>query len=89
MLNGQAATLMACGKHDEAESFVQEALEKNSNNPEALINSIVISQFLGKAPEVGNRFLNQLKESVHNHPFVKDYEIKEKEINNLIKQYAI
>jgi hypothetical protein len=34
-------------------SDLQEALQRDANNAEALINMIVCGQFLGKAPEVG------------------------------------
>lgn len=89
LLNGQAVALMGQGKFEDAESLIQEALDKDNNNAETLINSIVVSQYLGKAPEVTNRYLNQLKDSNINHPYVKDVLSKERELDQLIQQYKI
>ena len=43
---------MMQGKYEDAEGALQSALEKNSSDPDTLINLSVVSQFTGKAPEV-------------------------------------
>ncbi|OQR72025.1 coatomer subunit epsilon-like [Tropilaelaps mercedesae] len=85
---GLASVLIAQGKYEEADQCLADALEKDPNHVETVINQIVVSQFLGKSPEVSTRLLAQLKSSNYLHPFVQDYQAKEQEFKKLGLAFA-
>jgi len=89
LLNGQAATFLAQGKYAEAETALGEAIEKDPNNPDTLVNMIVLAQHQGKQPEVSNRYLSQLKDLDPTNSFVVKLGQKEADLDRMIKQYAI
>jgi tetratricopeptide (TPR) repeat protein len=88
LLNVLACCLIAQGKHGDAESSLQEALDKDPNSADTLINMFYNSSFAGKSPEVANRFFSQLKDANPNHPFVQDYYKKEAEFDRVAKMFA-
>jgi len=89
LLNGQAVTFLAQGKYAEAETALQEAIEKDPNNPETLVNMIVLAQHQGKQPEVCSRYLSQLKDLEPNHSFLLKLDQKEADFDRMVKQYAV
>ncbi|UYV66436.1 COPE [Cordylochernes scorpioides] len=88
LLNGQVYALGCQGKYEDADTLAQEALDKDSNNPETLINLIMLSQKVGKQPEVGSRYLTQLRDSHQAHPYLVNYMEKEQEFDRLTMQFA-
>eukprot|EP00088_Acartia_fossae_P013563 TRINITY_DN1715_c0_g1_i1.p1 TRINITY_DN1715_c0_g1~~TRINITY_DN1715_c0_g1_i1.p1 ORF type:complete len:298 (-),score=88.51 TRINITY_DN1715_c0_g1_i1:285-1178(-) len=89
VLNGQSVAFILQGKYPEAEAALSEALEKDPNNPETLVNLIVLSQLTGKQPEVSNRYLSQLKDMDPNHPYVTSMAQKDADFDRMCKQYAV
>lgn len=89
LLNGQATCCVGQSKYEEAESALQDALEKDSNNTDTLVNLVVLSQLSSKTPEVCNRYLSQLIDSAPEHPFVIEFQNKERDFDLLAKQYAL
>ncbi|KAF5305528.1 hypothetical protein FQA39_LY01619 [Lamprigera yunnana] len=88
LLNGQAVTFIGQEKYEEAEAALQEALDKDSNYPDTLINSLTLSQHTGRGPEVANRYLSQLKDKHPDHPFLTDLQSKESEFERICQQFG-
>ncbi|KAL7301044.1 coatomer subunit epsilon [Trichogramma pretiosum] len=86
LLNGKANSLALQHKFEEAEEVLQEALEKDSNNPNTLVNMMVVLAHLGKPEEASQRYFMQLKDSHPKHPFVTEYLAKEAEYDKVAQQ---
>jgi len=89
LLNGQAVTFIAQGKYAEADTALAEALEKDPNNPETLVNLVVLAQHQGKSQEQSTRLLSQLKDLEPGHPFLQRMEQKEADFDRMVLQYSI
>jgi len=88
LLNLLASCYIAQGKNSEADTVLQEALDKDPNNADTLINLFMNSSFVGKATEVSNRYLSQLKDAHPNHNFVQEYYKKELEFDKVASIFA-
>jgi len=88
LLVGQSACMIQQGKYAEAETLLQNALQKDPNNAEALINMITVSQQLGKPFEVSNRYVNQLKDGHPDHPWTRDFIAAENLFNRVAQESA-
>lgn len=88
LLNGQAVCFLGQEKYEEAEAALQEALEKDPNNPDTLINLMVLAHRTAKQQEVASLYLAQLRDEHKTHKFVQDISNKEEEFTRLVKIYA-
>mmetsp|Transcript_16014 Transcript_16014/g.32201 ORF Transcript_16014/g.32201 Transcript_16014/m.32201 type:complete len:300 (+) Transcript_16014:215-1114(+) len=88
ILNGIALSYMAQGRYDEAERSLQEALAKNPNNPETLINVIACAKHKQKPAELVSRYLAQLRTVAPGHRWLLGYDAFEEQFNTLAAQYV-
>lgn len=88
LLNGVAVANMHMNKFDEAEKSLLEALSKNQNDPDTLINLISCYQHLGKPTEVISRYSNQLKSVAPHHPFVEHLKTVEGAFDRVAQGFA-
>jgi len=89
LLNLQSCALIGQGKHEEAESILMDALAKDPNNPDALLNMMVVTQHLGKSMKVAKRYETQLRESNPDHHFVIEFRNKANEFDALAKNFSL
>ncbi|CAG8625117.1 13906_t:CDS:2 [Funneliformis caledonium] len=89
ILNGQAVCNIHLGKYVEAESLLLEALNKSNDDPNTLVNLIVVSNLLNKPAEVVNRYINQLKETSPNHAFLQDLDLKTSLFDRAAQRFAL
>ncbi|KAF7725202.1 hypothetical protein EC973_000368 [Apophysomyces ossiformis] len=89
VLNGQAAANLALGRYPEAESLLLEALTKNSDDPDTLVNMIVCATLTSKPQDVLNRYVNQLREVAPNHPFLEDLDLKSSFFDRAAARFAL
>lgn len=87
LLNGLAACNMALKKVGEAERLLLQAIEKDNQNPETLINLIAVYEHQGKV-ELAQRQINQLRINVPKHPFLASLQHHEDEFDRLVKSFA-
>eukprot|EP00127_Corallochytrium_limacisporum_P001690 Clim_evm27s77 gene=Clim_evmTU27s77 len=89
LLTGQAACHMHQGRFEDADQLLNEAGDKGSGDePEMLINMLVVAQHMGKPPEVMKRLMNQLKEVAADHPFVKELDEKREAFHLAAQQFS-
>lgn len=72
LLNGMAAAHMSQGEFEDAEKLLQEAMSKNNNDVDTLINMLVCLQHQRTSDELASSTLSQLRTLHPSHPFVKN-----------------
>ncbi|XP_018012500.1 coatomer subunit epsilon [Hyalella azteca] len=88
LLTGQAACFLGQGKTEEAEAALQEALDKDPNCADALVNLMVLAQHTAKPADVSSRYLAQLRDSHAAHEILRDLRAREDDFDRLVKAYT-
>ncbi|KAI7855008.1 coatomer epsilon subunit-domain-containing protein [Circinella umbellata] len=89
VLNGQAAANIALGRYPEAESVLMEALNKNNDDPETLVNMIVCANLTSKPSDVVNRYVSQLREVAPQHPYLQELDLKSSLFDRAATRFAL
>lgn len=89
LLNGQAVVHLGLGRYEEAESVLRESLTKKHNDYDTLMNMMVLAHLTGKSQESIQRYWEQIRQFYPKSEFVKDFDKKSTEFDNLCLQYSI
>jgi len=87
LLNSQSVCYIGQGEYTKAEDTLQDALEKDSNDIDSLINSLFVSSHLKVSVDVAKRQFNMLRNAYPNSDFIENYTKKEAEFDTLSQVY--
>jgi len=89
LLNGLAICNLHLKKFAEAEKYLLQALEKKATDPETIVNLIVCYMHQGKAQDVINRQINQLKATSQIHPWLLNLKKAEENFELYSKSFTV
>ncbi|KAL2418142.1 hypothetical protein ABEF95_005061 [Exophiala dermatitidis] len=72
VLVGQAVAELHLGRHEEAEAALQQAMNLENADVQAIANSVVLASVMGKKADVVQGLLQQLQEKDDKHPLIRD-----------------
>jgi len=87
LLNSQSVCYIGQGEYRKAEITLQDALEKDSNDIDSLVNSLFISGHVKVSADVVKRQLNMLRDAYGYSGFIENYNKKETEFDLLSQVY--
>ncbi|CAI6363847.1 unnamed protein product [Macrosiphum euphorbiae] len=87
LLNSQSVCYIGQCEYKKAEITLQDALEKDSNDIDSLVNSLFISVHMKVSADVTKRQLNMLRDAYPNSDFIETYNKKEAEFDSLSQAY--
>jgi len=87
LLNSQSVCYIGECEYKKAEITLLDALEKDSNDIDSLVNSLFISVHTKVSADVVKRQLNMLRDAYPNSDFIENYNKKEAEFDALSQLY--
>lgn len=88
LLNGQAVCWIGTGKYEEAEELLKDALDKDSNNYDTLVNLATLSQLASKkGSSSAHRYIAQIEELYPKSQFITELNGKKIEFDRLCHLY--
>jgi len=89
LLNGTAVCNLHMKKYAEAEKALNEALEKQPNDPDTLVNLIVVCHHLRKSPQVFERYLKILRSVAPQHGYVTELDRFNTKFDEIAKRWEL
>ncbi|KAJ4511764.1 hypothetical protein HRR83_004198 [Exophiala dermatitidis] len=87
-LVGQAVAELHLGRHEEAEAALQQAMNLENADVQAIANSVVLASVMGKKTDVVQGLLQQLQQKDDQHPLIKDLAEKSAAFDAAAAKYA-
>ena len=87
-LVGQAIAEMHLSRLPEAEAALQQALQQENVDPQAIANSLVLASITGNKSEDIETFTHQLEELAPEHPLLEDLKSKSSLFDTAASKYA-
>ncbi|KAL0481130.1 coatomer subunit epsilon [Acrasis kona] len=94
LLNGLALCHMQSGEYEEAEKLLAQALSKSPNDPDTLVNMIVVEQHIQQrgghaANNASQRKFAQMRALNPHHYWVEDVVKADREFDELMQKYTV
>jgi coatomer protein complex subunit epsilon len=77
------------GEYDTAETLLMEAMSKNSQDSDAMVNLIVCSQLMGKPADVISRYMTQLRSTAPHCKWLATSAAMEASFDRFAVQYSV
>jgi len=87
-LVGQAVAELHLGRTEEAEAALQQAVQLENADPQAIANSIVLASILGRKPDLVQGLLDQLKQKDAHHALLRDLDEKSQTFDAAATKYS-
>ncbi|MCJ1311791.1 hypothetical protein MMC25_005464 [Agyrium rufum] len=87
-LIGQAVAEIHLGRLPEAEAALQQALQKDSEDANAIANSLVLKFLMGKGEGPDGEMMSSLKTRAPEHPYLVDLEAKSRLFDQAAQKYS-